>query len=147
MKCKEYVTCGIFREVSIFSDYSNCRYSEDDTWQRVKVTRQPEGDLVHVLYIDYGNLDVISADHLCHLSDDLRLTRLSPQAVNCRLSDVRAADEVWSDDAVAYFEEIVLGKTMLAEIVKMKITDENSTDDDKSISIRLLDMGILIATN
>ena len=112
----------------------------------MKVTRQPEGDQVHVLYIDYGNLDVVSVDDLCHLSDDLRLARLSPQAVNCRLSDVRAAGEVWSDDAVAYFEEIVLGKTMLAEIVKMKITDENSTDDDKNISIRLLDMGILIAT-
>ena len=112
----------------------------------MKVTRQPAGDQVHVLYIDYGNLDVVSVDDLCHLSDDLRLARLSPQAVNCRLSDVRAAGEVWSDDAVAYFEEIVLGKTMLAEIVKMKITDENSTDDDKNISIRLLDMGILIAT-
>ena len=99
-----------------------------------------------VLYVDYGNLDVVSVDDLCHLPDDLRLSRLSPQALNCRLSDVRAADEVWSDEANTYFEDTVLGKTLLAEIVKMNITDENSTDDDKSMSIRLLDMGILIAT-
>ena len=115
--------------------------------QRVKVTKQAGEDQVQVLYIDYGNLDVVSIDDLCHLSDDLRLDRLSPQAVNCRLSDVGAVGEVWSDEAVTNFEEIVLGKTLLAEIVKMKITDGNSTgEDDKSISIRLLDMGISIAS-
>ena len=124
----------------------NYRYSDDDTWQRVEVMKQPAADQVQVLYIDYGNLDVVSIDDLCHLSDDLCLARLSPQAVNCRLSDVRAVDEVWSDEAVTYFEELVLGKTLLAEIIKIKTTDGSSAGDDKNFAVRLLDMGISIAT-
>ena len=96
------------------------------------------GDKVRVCYIDYGNSEEVDVSDLRHLPEDLALAKLPPQAKECFLSGVQCVDVIWSDEVVAYFEEIVSEKKLLAEVVKIE-------SDNSCMAVLLRDMGVSIA--
>ena len=97
-----------------------------------------------VCYIDYGNSEEIDLSDLRQLPVGLATVTLPPQAKECLLSDVRGVEGAWSGEAVTYFEEIVLEKALLAEVVRVENMNANESVD-KCIAVRLLDMGMSVA--
>ncbi|XP_067249120.1 serine/threonine-protein kinase 31-like [Chanodichthys erythropterus] len=52
------------------------RFSEDRCWYRCKVQQQTE-DKFYILYIDYGNLEIVSRSDLVELPEELQTTGLA----------------------------------------------------------------------
>ena len=64
-------------------------YSEDDQWYRGLI-RKIEGSNVSVLFVDYGNTEIVAHNNLKSMNTDLLLT---PQTcIYCKLADVNEED-------------------------------------------------------
>jgi len=55
-----------------------CQFSVDNLWYRVKIEKVASADKVYVLYIDYGNREVVKAAKLAHLPPEF--VSVAPQA-------------------------------------------------------------------
>jgi len=67
------------------------KFTQDDEWYRAKVQKK-NGDEYTVLFIDYGNVDVVGADRLRALDAALGPAVISPQAIECRLACVSVGE-------------------------------------------------------
>ncbi|XP_067679478.1 maternal protein tudor-like isoform X2 [Haliotis asinina] len=83
------------------------QYSEDGEWYRGKVM-SVQGNNVTVLFVDYGNSDVVKGEDVKMLSP----TMLSPGpfALECALEHADPVTQEWTDDAIAYFETLTAEK-------------------------------------
>ena len=72
-------------------------FSEDGSWYRGKVTKV-DGSQVTVVFVDYGNADVVSANSLKTISETL--LKVAPFAIECSLAGVKEPATGWtSQDA------------------------------------------------
>ncbi|XP_071453286.1 uncharacterized protein [Hetaerina americana] len=80
------------------------KFSEDDRWYRasiLKVDAGSEGLVVHVEFVDYGNVEGINDISRLRLADPSIVSALAAQAVRCRLNGAasvryKVGAEVWS---------------------------------------------------
>ncbi|XP_012939180.1 uncharacterized protein LOC101858039 [Aplysia californica] len=81
------------------------RFSEDQQWYRGLVLKESE-DMVRVLFIDYGNSDLIPKSELRQVTP--QLGTVFPLAFRCTLWGVRPLrnDNTWSVDAKDFLEKL-----------------------------------------
>ena len=66
-------------------DYALAQFSEDSLWYRARITKVlKSGTAFEVLYVDFGNSEVVSSDRLRPLRQEF--CKLPCQAVKCRLN-------------------------------------------------------------
>lgn len=86
------------------------KYSEDKKWYRALILSGilPKEE-VEVIYVDYGNKDVVSLKNLCSINADF--LKLKAQAFRCSLYNLiqpTGPDPlVWDEEAISAFQEFV----------------------------------------
>ncbi|NWH74449.1 TDRD6 protein, partial [Piaya cayana] len=86
------------------------QYSEDERWYRALILSEvPSAEKVEVLYVDYGNRDLVPLTSL--RSTDERFLRLEAQAFRCSLYSLiqpNGQDPLaWDEEAIQAFQEFV----------------------------------------
>ncbi|KAI7860214.1 hypothetical protein BDC45DRAFT_600942 [Circinella umbellata] len=93
-------------------DIVSAKFTEDDSWYRAKV-RRVAGDSVDVLYIDYGNSEVLPTSRIRVLPSQFKT--LKPQAQEAVLSFVKGPErhEDYGDDSLERFKDLTGGKQLV----------------------------------
>ncbi|KAI8137141.1 hypothetical protein BJV82DRAFT_636668 [Fennellomyces sp. T-0311] len=96
-------------------DVVSAKFTEDDSWYRAKV-RRVAGGSVDVLYIDYGNSEILPTSRIRVLPDKFKT--LKPQAQEAVLSFVKgpSRNEDYGDDSLERLKELTGGKQLVANI-------------------------------
>lgn len=100
----------------VIGELVKAQFTADDAWYRAKVTDiTPQGEY-DVLYIDYGNTETVPAARLRVLNAEYK--DLPAQAFEAQLAFVRTPglDEDYGQDAAMLLRDLVLGKTLLANV-------------------------------
>lgn len=100
----------------VIGELVKAQFTADDAWYRAKVTDiTPQGEY-DVLYIDYGNTETLPASRLRVLPAEHK--DLPAQAHEAQLAYVRPPplDEDYGQDAAMLLRDLVLGKTLLANV-------------------------------
>ncbi|XP_076855400.1 tudor domain-containing protein 1 [Brachyhypopomus gauderio] len=90
-------------------------FSEDHQWYRAKVLAYSSEDRVCVGYVDFGNSEEVTLNHLRPISVDL--LSLATQAIPCHLAGVKPTSETWSEDAVMMLKRLVCNRFIKVEIL------------------------------
>ncbi|CAL1534570.1 unnamed protein product [Lymnaea stagnalis] len=117
-------------------------------WMRAKVIdTDVEGCLVQVMSVDYGNLEWVNERDIRELQ--LQFIHLTPQAVECALSDFVPKDEFegWTCSACNAFAKLVMGKPIVLQVkyryptglIGVSLYDSSRNDIRES----LLDYGLI----
>ncbi len=98
-----------------------CRYSEDGSFYRGRVTSLLSSDQAKVHFIDYGNTEVVTVTDIYEIDEQF----LSPpaQAVLCTLNQLlnpNGRGEPWKEEAVEFFKEQV-SKRETVEVTVVKV--------------------------
>eukprot|EP00731_Ephydatia_muelleri_P029856 Em0021g379a len=87
----------------------------DGLWYRALIEKVASTQEVHVLYVDFGNRQVLPAANLATLPS--AFAGLPPQAKEYHLACVAPIDdEDWKDEANAAFSDDVMGKTAMLNV-------------------------------
>ncbi|KFV52563.1 Tudor domain-containing protein 6, partial [Gavia stellata] len=86
------------------------QYSEDEKWYRALIVSEvPSAEKVEVVYVDYGNRELVSLTNL--RSTDERFLRLEAQAFRCSLYNLIQPNGqdpfAWDEEAIQAFQEFV----------------------------------------
>lgn len=99
------------------------KFSVDDNWYRaeilkVKPGKDGEEKEFTVIFVDYGNVEIIGAGALRPITDDFSLKVLPKQAHHGRLAMIRAPalDQEYGEDAAALLKELVWDKPLVATV-------------------------------
>ena len=73
------------------------QFTEDDVWYRARITKSDDkGDMVEVIYVDYGNHESLPLSRLCMLRKDH--AELPMMAILCALEGVALSNGVRYED-------------------------------------------------
>ena len=98
------------------------KYS-DDLWYRCKVLVL-RGDTARVQYIDFGNSENVSTDHLFAL--DQKFSSLPSTAVHCSLSGIKPVSQTgWTTKAIQHFTNLVMSGEL--QILSAQVTQADTT--------------------
>lgn len=94
------------------------QFTEDDVWYRARVTKSDaKGDMVEVIYVDYGNHESLPLSRLCMLRKDH--AELPMMAVLCALEGVASSNgDKWNDASIARFKELCDVETLSLKVVR-----------------------------
>ncbi|GAA6232649.1 tudor domain-containing protein 7A-like [Lates japonicus] len=97
-------------------------------WSRVEITNMYSNRVMEILFIDLGIPATVEVTDLREIPPVFLkdFTIIPPQAIKCRLADLKIPEGDWSPEAVVWVKEAVLG----SEDCKMKILklDEHKRD-------------------
>lgn len=99
-------------------DLVAARFSQDDEWYRAKVRRNDrDAQLAEVLYLDYGNTELLAWTRLRPLAAPFGLHALQPQALDAVLSFVQfpSAPE-YAAEAAAFLGERTAERRLVARV-------------------------------
>ncbi|KAL2861249.1 putative transcription factor (Snd1/p100) [Aspergillus lucknowensis] len=100
-------------------DFVAAKFTEDGEWYRAKVRRNDrEKQQAEVVYIDYGNSEVLPWSRLRPLSQpQFSAQKLRPQAVDAALSILQfPASPDYLQDAVSFLEEQTFNRELVANV-------------------------------
>ncbi|KAL4979497.1 hypothetical protein BDW66DRAFT_127574 [Aspergillus desertorum] len=100
-------------------DFVSAKFSEDGEWYRAKIRRNDrEKQQAEVLYIDYGNSEVLPWSALRPLSAQFSTQKLRPQAVDAVLSFIQFPVNLphYLEEAVSYIEEQTYNRELVANV-------------------------------
>lgn len=106
------------------------KFTDDEMWYRATVT-QVTTNGAEVLFVDYGNSEVVSVDNICEISQDC--LSLPPQAILCSL-DKRC--NVLDESAVQTFTDMTMDKEVGIKVISAGIPAivDVSMDDTESFT-------------
>ena len=106
-----------------------------ESWDRGVVHEIVDND-VTVMFMDYGNIDVVTPEQVYPLSSRFNVP---VQSYPCRLLGVEPinAEEGWTDDAIDLMNELTQDKCLLMQTIHFP--DDAETE---RYGVRLFDMGI-----
>uniref|UniRef100_K7GGP5 Tudor domain-containing protein n=2 Tax=Pelodiscus sinensis TaxID=13735 RepID=K7GGP5_PELSI len=86
------------------------KYSEDEKWYRALIiSGEHSVEQVEVIYVDYGNKELVSVKNLCSISSNF--LKLKAQAFRCSLYNLIQPNGqdpfVWDEKAILAFQEFV----------------------------------------
>ena len=112
------------------------RYSADSAWYRAVVTEMVSASQVRVLFVDYGNTDVVST------SADVKLLRHKfctkpPFVYRCALAGVsqRAADD-WTNDEKTRFAELTVAEDEAPAVFTCQFVSSDADTGRHSVSLK-----------
>src|SRR5262249_5811634 len=117
-------------------DYMAAKFSADGSWYRARVRRNDrENKRAEVLYIDYGNSEVLSWTDLRPLGKaSFGVAALKPQATDAVLSFCQLpASPEYLGDAIAWLARETDGKQLVASV--------DLVDRDGGLCVTLFDAG------
>jgi staphylococcal nuclease domain-containing protein 1 len=117
-------------------DYMAAKFSADGSWYRARVRRNDrENKRAEVLYIDYGNSEVLPWTDLRPLGkDSFGVAALKPQATDAMLSFCQLpGSPEYLDDAIAWLARETDGKQLVASV--------DFVDRDGGLCVTLFDAG------
>eukprot|EP00742_Colponemidia_sp_Colp-10_P003374 GILJ01003593.1.p1 GENE.GILJ01003593.1~~GILJ01003593.1.p1 ORF type:complete len:893 (-),score=162.87 GILJ01003593.1:168-2846(-) len=93
------------------------KFTADDNWYRAKVDSQVGDGEYKVLFIDYGNSDVVNSQRLRQL--DPTILAAPAQARECKLAYVKvpSLNDEFGEDAAVMFHQLAWGKNLVAKVV------------------------------
>ncbi|XP_060079658.1 RING finger protein 17-like [Ylistrum balloti] len=126
------------------------KYTGDNVWYRVKVKQVFPGDnknkmKLDVIYLDYGNVEVIPIDRTRRMQPKFR--EQPPFLMECCLSDIVPVDknESWSLEAVQTFAKMTAEKPLIMLVISevnnvlhvdLSKPPDDDIVDDRPISVR-----------
>lgn len=116
------------------------KFSEDSTWYRA-VIKESDGITVKVLFVDYGNSDVVSPSDVKELSAAYEAVPCF--AFNCSLSCLNSKSDRWTDEQTAKFVELTQSgeKTFVCKfLTKKEPFDVELKDGDADVGSLLMEM-------
>ncbi|KAI9494738.1 hypothetical protein BDB00DRAFT_286742 [Zychaea mexicana] len=135
-------------------DIVSAKFTEDDSWYRAKV-RRVAGDSIDVLYIDYGNSEIISTSRIRVLPDKFKT--LKPQAQEAVLSFVKGPErnEDYGDESMERLKELTGGKQLVGIIdardngvLCLTLYDpSNSSSAEASLNLEMVRDGQLLVNS
>ncbi|KAE8151115.1 hypothetical protein BDV25DRAFT_153217 [Aspergillus avenaceus] len=99
-------------------DFVAAKFGEDDEWYRAKVRRNDrEKQQAEVVYIDFGNSEVLPWSRLRPLGQQFSVQKLRAQAADAALSMVQfPGTEDYLQDSVAFLEDQLYNRELVANI-------------------------------
>ena len=125
-------------------DLVAARFTEDDEWYRARVRRNDrEGKKSEVIYIDYGNSEIIPWARLRSLNQaQFSTQKLRPQAVDAMLSFVQLPSAENNKDylreAMAFITERTEGRQLVASVDTV-LSDGSGGGAGGTLSVTLFD--------
>jgi len=114
------------------------KFTADDNYYRAKVL-SVKGSEYEVLYVDYGNSEVIPGDRITKLNPEF--AQLRPQARVANLAFVRGiplSDDL-GEDAAEELRELVWGKTLSANVEWKAADESNNKNSEGELFVSLYD--------
>ena len=120
------------------------KYSEDEMWYRGLVLKEISETEVLVLFIDYGNSDIVSKTDLRQVAP--AFGEVVPLAFRCALVDVKPLSEdakVWTTDAKSFLEEMtqdgcmceVVSETESRKLVRLSVNGKDVATELASLRV------------
>uniref|UniRef100_G1S2F7 Tudor domain-containing protein 1 n=1 Tax=Nomascus leucogenys TaxID=61853 RepID=G1S2F7_NOMLE len=92
------------------------KYTVDQTWNRAIIQNvDVQQKKAHVLYIDYGNEEIIPLNRIYHLNRNIDL--FPPCAIKCFVANVIAAEGNWSNDCIKATKPLLMEQYCSIKIV------------------------------
>ncbi|KAM9197134.1 tudor domain-containing protein 1 [Dugong dugon] len=92
-------------------------FAGDGNWYRALVKEiLPDGN-VKVHFVDYGNIEEVTADELQTISS--KFLKLPFQGIQCWLVDIQPRNKHWTKEAIARFQMCVAGIKLHARVVEI----------------------------
>ncbi|XP_011783234.1 PREDICTED: tudor domain-containing protein 1 isoform X4 [Colobus angolensis palliatus] len=92
------------------------KYTVDQTWNRVIIQNvDVQQKKAHVLYIDYGNEEIIPLNRIYHLNRNIDL--FPPCAIKCFVANVIPAEGNWSNDCIKATKPLLMEQYCSIKIV------------------------------
>ncbi|KAG8430349.1 hypothetical protein GDO86_017941, partial [Hymenochirus boettgeri] len=111
-------------------------FSSDGNWYRAIVKDVNQDKTYKVLFVDYGNIEQVTADKLCDIAPTFM--ELPFQAIKCCLAGVKPVGEEWNKEATLTFQTHVAGLKLKAKAVgknaKSYCVELMTGDPESSIS-------------
>ncbi|XP_068114108.1 tudor domain-containing protein 1 isoform X2 [Hyperolius riggenbachi] len=96
------------------------KYAQDQLWYRAVVcSTEIMSKTAQVLYLDFGNKEVVSFSDLQPVHKDIPL--LPPCAMNCRIAHVVEPPCGWAPECLAHMKRLLVGQQLLFRIVRMEL--------------------------
>ncbi|XP_077977103.1 RING finger protein 17-like [Glandiceps talaboti] len=90
------------------------KYDMDNAWYRAQIIGLPGKRQVEVIYVDYGNTEIIDTTKLQKIPDDF--CRLEVQALKCTLADITPVEDDWTENARVRLHSLVQNKSLVAHV-------------------------------
>jgi staphylococcal nuclease domain-containing protein 1 len=99
------------------NELCSAKFSQDGQWYRARVAKYEPNQQALVVYVDYGNTEVISVTHLRPL--EAEFAQLKPQALNGTLAytKVPGYSTDYGQDATSKLAQLVQDKQLVAHVV------------------------------
>ncbi|XP_007939803.2 tudor domain-containing protein 1 [Orycteropus afer afer] len=95
-------------------------FAGDGSWYRALVKEILPNKNIRVHFVDYGNIEEVTADELQTISS--KFLKLPFQGIQCWLADTQPRNKHWTKEATARFQMCVTGTKLQARVVE--ITEE-----------------------
>ncbi|EED17570.1 transcription factor (Snd1/p100), putative [Talaromyces stipitatus ATCC 10500] len=134
-------------------DFVAAQFSEDNEWYRAKIRRNDrEKKTAEVLYVDYGNSEVIPWTRLRPLTQQFSVQKLKPQAADATLSLLQfPVSPEYLADAVQFIGEQTFDRELVANVdyvspegtLFVTLLDPRSSENlEQSINAEILREGL-----
>ncbi|PNI81670.1 TDRD1 isoform 3 [Pan troglodytes] len=92
-------------------------FAGDGSWYRALVKEILPNGHVKVHFVDYGNIEEVTADELRMISSTF--LNLPFQGIRCQLADIQSRNKHWSEEAITRFQMCVAGIKLQARVVEV----------------------------
>ena len=100
-----------FNSVPGIGELCVAQFTEDELWYRGQILSIDEEDNAELIFIDYGNGEVLPWKALRVIPGEFR--ELPPQAIQCRLANIDPVGGIWSKKAIKLLRELVLDRELV----------------------------------
>ncbi|CAK7300068.1 Tudor domain-containing protein 1 [Vulpes lagopus] len=126
-------------------------FAGDGNWYRALVKEILADGNVKVHFVDYGNMEEVTADELQMIPS--KFLKLPFQGIRCWLVDIQPRNKHWTEEAIARFQTCVAGIKLQARVVEItgqglgiELTDL-STSYPRIINDVLIDEYLVLRTS
>lgn len=113
--------------IQILGEICAAKFKEDQQWYRAKVEKVA-GPSIHVLYIDYGNRDIVTADECANLPPTFKNDRPYAKEYGFALVKLPKLPE-YQEDSIAVVRDEFINKTI-------NINEEYTYDNLTHITVK-----------
>ena len=119
---QENKACCPSAEMLLLGSPCVARFSDDDCWYRALVKGVESQEKVTVLFVDYGNTEVVPSSDIRSIKD--KFCALPVRAIHCHLSSVYSEFKSWSQKVISDFDADVADIQLSASFSKV-VDEEN----------------------